>query len=476
MNPRNAFLLSTILLAGCMTPPQRQADPFAGLEIESGRYRNLSVALILSENTKNAIKYISKFDAMVSSMFMTGSAAVGEDYFKNVVEIFRRQFGSVVKVESASSPKARAADLVAVIDAYAKFPNHIFGKASYSVTVHFIDGTGAPVATVKGESIHSPLEFKGFSGATRMKAAIRKVITEAPELFEKALTHSAELQSFASAHRSAAPPAVVDRRPLPRAVPELVSDVDTPSYRSRPRPDDFALVVGVEEYSNVPPAKFAERDARAVVAHLEAMGLPRRNIIHLSGSKAVRTGLEKYLEDWLPRNVKKSSRVYFYFSGHGAPDPTSGDAYLMPWDGDASFLKRTGYPITRLYKKLGALKVKRVIVALDACFSGAGGRSVLAEGIRPLVVKLSARKVPKKLTVFTAAGDSEVTGTLNDQGHGIFTYYFLKGLSGGAKDARGEVTAQALYDYLKPRVQDAARRQNREQLPALRGGAGVILR
>ena len=93
--------------------------------------------------------------------------------------------------------------------------------------------------------------------------------------------------------------------------------------------------MGIENYSNVPPAQFAERDARTVVAHFEAMGLPRRNIIHLSGSKAVRTGLEKYLEDWLPRNVERKSQVFFYFSGHGAPDPISGGAYLLPWDGDA---------------------------------------------------------------------------------------------------------------------------------------------
>ncbi|MBI5883467.1 MAG: hypothetical protein HZB91_10240, partial [Elusimicrobia bacterium] len=53
------------------------------------------------------------------------------------------------------------------------------------------------------------------------------------------------------------------------------------------------------------------------------------------------------------------------------------------------------------------------------------------------------------------------------QGHGTFTYYFLKGLNGGAKDGSGRVTTQALYDYLKPKVQDAARRQNRDQEPVL---------
>lgn len=40
---------------------------------------------------------------------------------------------------------------------------------------------------------------------------------------------------------------------------------------------------------------------------------------------------------------------------------------------------------------------------------------------------------------------------------------FSRGLSSGAK------TPRALHDYLKPLVQDDARRQNREQSPTLAG-------
>jgi uncharacterized caspase-like protein len=60
-----------------------------------------------------------------------------------------------------------------------------------------------------------------------------------------------------------------------------------------------------------------------------------------------------------------------------------------------------------------------------------------------------------------------VTGTAPDQGHGLFTYYFLKGLNGAARASDAGVTVQALYDYLAPNVEDAARRDNREQSPQL---------
>ncbi|MDD5629194.1 MAG: caspase family protein [Elusimicrobia bacterium] len=260
---------------------------------------------------------------------------------------------------------------------------------------------------------------------------------------------------------------------MPAAMPSApaMPSVDQPAYHLTERPDDFAVVVGIEKYSNdLPDAQFAERDAAAVKAHLLALGVPERNIKSLTGQRATLSGLASYLQDWLPRNVKDDSRVFFYFSGHGAPDPESGQAFLVPSDGNANFLKTTGYPVKKLYANLNALKAKQVIVALDSCFSGAGGRSVLAKGSRPLVNKVDTSIGSEgKIVLFTAASANEITSSLDDQGHGIFTYYFLRGLGGAAQGADGAITARGLYDYLKPKVQDAAARQNRDQTPVLEG-------
>ena len=195
---------------------------------------------------------------------------------------------------------------------------------------------------------------------------------------------------------------------------------------------------------------------------MEALGVPGRNIVYLPGSKAVRSSLEKYLEDWLPKLAKADSRVYFYFSGHGAPDPATGETYLVPWDGDPDYLARTAYPVKRLYQRLSALKAREVLVALDTCFSGAGGRSVLPKGARPLVVKIAAPEAGR-LTVLTASSGSEISGSLPEQGHGMFTYFLLKSLNEGKTDV------QDVYRALVPEVQDEARRVNREQTPQLMG-------
>ncbi len=260
--------------------------------------------------------------------------------------------------------------------------------------------------------------------------------------------------------RGAPAPAIAVATPAPT----VTSDVDAPARREAQRPNDYALVIGIQDYQSLPKADYGARDAQTVRRHFEALGVPARNIITLEGTQATGSKLRSYLQQWLPRNVKPESTLFVYYSGHGAPDPSSGEAYLVPWDADPMFLTTSAYPLKQFYAELAALKTKRVLVALDACFSGSGGRSVLAKGARPLVARVD-ESVPTSanLTVLAAASGSEITGTLDDQAHGIFTYHLLKGLSEGAK------TPRSLYDYLKPRVQDDARRQNREQSPTLAG-------
>lgn len=259
------------------------------------------------------------------------------------------------------------------------------------------------------------------------------------------------------------------KKEAPKAPAAIVSAVDKPSYSIAENPENYAVVVGIEKYADLPAARFAERDAAAVREHLVALGFPERNVVLLTGVRASKAGIAKNVESWLPNNVTAESTVFFYYSGHGAPDAASGLAFLVPADGDPQYLRDTAYSVKQLYKKLKALKAKRVIVALDACFSGAGGRSVLAKGTRPLVTKVAAAAAEEdgKIVSLSASAADEISGMTEKQGHGLFTYYLLKGLNGGAQDADGKVTVKGLYDYLSPRVQNAARRDNRSQTPQL---------
>ena len=165
--------------------------------------------------------------------------------------------------------------------------------------------------------------------------------------------------------------------------PAIKSDVDTlPPVKVGRALNAYAIVIGIEGYrQKLPRADFAVSDAKLMGEYLtKVMGYPEENVVMLTNEHATKSDFEKYFERWLSNNVEKNSTVFIYYSGHGAPDPKTGGAYLVPYDGDPSFIAETGYPLKRMYDALGKLQAKEIIVALDSCFSGAGGRSVIAKG------------------------------------------------------------------------------------------------
>jgi hypothetical protein len=254
-----------------------------------------------------------------------------------------------------------------------------------------------------------------------------------------------------------------------------ISDVDEiPAVKSKPNKNAYAVIIGIEQYrQKLPPADFAAHDARIVAEYLlKVMGYPEENVVILLNDKASKSDFDKYLGRWLSNNVEKGSSVFIYYSGHGAPNPNTGDAYLVPYDGDPTFIDDTGYSLQRLYEQLGRLPAKEIVVALDSCFSGAGGRSVLAKGARPLVMNLQSTFVlPANVTVMAAASSHQISSTYEEKSHGLFTYFMLKGIKDGdVVRQNGSIAIGDLFAFMKPQIERIARKQyNNEQSPQLIG-------
>lgn len=228
-----------------------------------------------------------------------------------------------------------------------------------------------------------------------------------------------------------------------------------------------AVVIGIERYrERLPSADFAAADARLAAEYFKrVLGVPAANVALLTDERATNVDFQKHFERWLPNRVKAGDEVYVYFSGHGSPNPTTGEAYMVPYDGDPTYLEQTGYPVRRMFDQLAKLPAGKIVVAMDSCFSGSGGRSVLAKGARPLVAVVAAAALPSKLTVIAASAGDQISNSYQEKGHGLFTYYFLKGLKEKGPDLK------AVYGYLKPEVARVAREQyNADQDPQWREG------
>lgn len=452
MTLRRVGLLGLLCWLGSASALAQEASPFG----------QMSGVLVLSDQARSELGRFTTAEQQTITGTIT--SAIGTDSTFTYSEVF---------------PSNSKKDLVVVLDLLftrrqsnqsVRSPlGDITGdELQVGVGLTIWTGRRSRIDSVRVSAVTPP--FSPWGSADERWPLYQAAVEQAADRLQAGIRTSEKLALFSSKGRKAKPAAKVVREAEP--APELVKEevkvagpsVDKPAYKFPENPDNFAVVIGIEKYAGLPEALYAERDAKAVRAHLEALGYPARNIAMITGSQASRAGIAKNIETWLSRNVKERSTVFVYYSGHGAPNPVKGDAYLIPSDGDPQYLEDTAYPVKRLYEKLEALKAARVIVALDACFSGAGGRSVLAKGTRPLVSKVDLVGGPlRKTLAFSASAADQISGVAEGQGHGLFTYFLLRGLN----ETQGAAKAKDLFAYFSPRVEDEAKRANRDQTPQM---------
>lgn len=242
---------------------------------------------------------------------------------------------------------------------------------------------------------------------------------------------------------------------------DLKVEKDVPTEPARPTsvaiPRSYALVVGIGAYQNLPAKnqlQFSERDAEAIYSILispEGGNFRAENVHRLVGSKANLANLRHELEEWLPSVAKDEDRVLIYFAGHGFV--FGGRAYLAPYDIDPNNIAGTGYPMDSLGATIGGkIRAKNKILLTDSCHSGA---------IRPedtQSINRSLMDLHKSLFSLTASRDREQSFESSDWGggHGIFTYYVVRGMEGEAdENGDGIVTADELQDYVHRNVREA---------------------
>ena len=81
--------------------------------------------------------------------------------------------------------------------------------------------------------------------------------------------------------------------------------------------NSWALVVGVNDYDNVPDLHYAVEDALAIKNLLiNDLGFPRNNVRYLIDKEATQSNINKEMSKLL-KSAGENDRVVFYFAGHG---------------------------------------------------------------------------------------------------------------------------------------------------------------
>ena len=246
----------------------------------------------------------------------------------------------------------------------------------------------------------------------------------------------------------------------------------------------WALVIGISNYydTRIPSLRYAATDAKSFYKWLIApnggkLAISRVNLLleENATGKNIKTSLFVWLNQALEEDM-----VIIYFSGHGSPEsPDSQDnLFLLPYDIQYDNIAPTGFPMWDIETALKRfIKAKKVVVIADACHSGGVGQAfdISRRSMRAIKVNTissglqNLSKVGDGVCVISAS-DNKQFSQENQKwggGHGVFTYFLLKGLKGEADYNRdGSVSLGELIPFLSEEV----RRETRNaQSPTVSG-------
>jgi Caspase domain len=255
----------------------------------------------------------------------------------------------------------------------------------------------------------------------------------------------------------------------------------------KPSREQWAVVIGVGHYNStaIPQLQYTVADAELVQQVLVGQGgFKKENVLLITDKterKPTLRDLKWALGTFLARSAKKDDLIVIFFAGHGAPevDPRGSESdglakYLVPSDADPNDLYSTALPMDEFQTIFDRIEAERVVVFVDACYSGAaGGRTFASKRTRAARVDevfLDRLTRSKGRAILTASRGSEVSLEVPELGHGLFTHYLVQGLKGAADlDRDGIVSLQELYQYLEQQVSQKSRSIGGNQHPVMKG-------
>ncbi|MFA6402454.1 MAG: caspase family protein [Salinivirgaceae bacterium] len=233
-------------------------------------------------------------------------------------------------------------------------------------------------------------------------------------------------------------------------------------------PNAYALIIGNEDYLSYQTGlkkeqnvEFAIRDANFFKEYcIKTIGIPEENILFYtnSGTVAMNQGISQI--NRIIKSMNGQAELLFYYAGHGYPDAKSDVPCLIPVDVTSSSMEYA-LPLNKIIESFSQYPSKKVILFLDACFSG-GGRNAGLMASRGVKIVPKNVSLTGNVVVFSASDENQSALPFEEQKHGLFTYYLLKKL----QETKGEVTLLELDAYLAKQVSiKAAMINKQEQTP-----------
>jgi len=225
-------------------------------------------------------------------------------------------------------------------------------------------------------------------------------------------------------------------------------DINIPQNTIQKNSNAFVVIIANEDYQRVSDVQYANNDGKLFAEYCQkTLGLPQNHVmVYNDATLGNMLGAVSRIKE-IGEAYNGKVNIVFYYAGHGIPDETSKDAYLLPVDGDGSSV-RTCYKQSELYTELASIKAESIVVFMDACFSGSLRGDGMLASARGVAIKAKKSNPIGNMVVFSAAQGDETAYPYKEQRHGMFTYYLLKKL----QETKGEATLGEISDYVTSEV------------------------
>ena len=233
------------------------------------------------------------------------------------------------------------------------------------------------------------------------------------------------------------------------------------------QPNYYAVVIGVSEFAHLPQhewLEFADADARDFYDFIispRGRAFPPENIYLLTNEDASYQAIRRRLGSTLAKKVKADDTVYIFIATHGMVERGAArEAYLLAHDSDREDIYSSALQMSELGNIIQnrLQKARRIVLFADACRAGKLGQ---VQGMVNRYIEDVGRQRGETFGLLASRpNEFSREGKQFGGGHGVFTYYLLKGLMGEADtDGDKTVTAAEIVSYLQDEVEDATDRQ-----------------
>jgi uncharacterized caspase-like protein len=223
-------------------------------------------------------------------------------------------------------------------------------------------------------------------------------------------------------------------------------------------------MVGVNYYEDesLPLLRYASLDCQGVgEALIEAThAFPKKEFLkHHDNTETpptlatINSSLERIITSAQPRDT-----ILIYFSGHGVLEPQSQATILCVRDTQKNNLLKTGLHLQEMLVELSRCQAHNQLIWLDACHSGNVGLSGArgSESERPILnathqlLEVLRQRAAKSRGFYAllSCDEGQKSWEFPDLGHGVFSYYLMRGLRGEAADSQGVIDSDGLYRYV----------------------------